>query len=1542
MNSMDLQRIMPAHVAVPLRLAYETRLDRDSTACLLYTGHRLLRWVLACRDGWSAETVLHSRFGDLGNALLKKGKSGSQGPLEAATKKAVKGKETKKAVNDLLAAAELFLAPEMFGGGDGMDELARECRSIVAGLTTSFQSLFEAWLATCDPELPDTIFLWSGPGGHDTTATEHGLKSRATAIIPASGESPVEVGPATVDTPPRPLLPLAGPDGGGWWECPQGRVYGKDGRVVAPLGRLTPAATLGRLLFWHLGPDENPAHVADQLADSGMPEAGGELLTAAVASKTDDCSPEAFEQAVHFHEENDLEQQGTAFQSFFLEKMEEGEATLREADDLKGVSDILLKRQQLETGSRKTLTLSRLANLFREKLDDQDAGFVCLLSAVDEDPEDPAILGDLQETARQLGKEQEAAERLLELVEEQKGPVREALARIAGDLYLAGNPNPSQAARAYKAALESAHEDHDLLKTASDVAVQLADHVWLEELLKGRIKVAPDNEARMEAILALAVVLQDQGKRPAEAMEQYRQALVIDPNHKESFEALLDLQLGAGKPEDARNECEGLLSRTFDPTMRAAVLRRYASLLIEVFKDDGAAANALSEAFILNPEDRNALELLGTLYEGLGQWSRLIGFLRRRASDEPDNAVQHLLKMAEISKRNLEDPDAALGFLTEAAQLAPEDPEPGRLIQALHEELGLWAEVARDLEAKAEQAQSQDKTEIWTRLGELYLERLSLRGRAKESFWKALESAPLNSAADLAQRLVTLHREDGENAREFEALNKAVKALGEDEKAADIHSEMGRLALEEPVDRKAARTSLETAVSLNPVHPDAVERLASLLLEDNEPERVISLVEPLAGQAAERKDTETERKHRLLIAGAAMKCSDLEAAMAQYTRVVELDPADHRSRVVLGWLLSQAERDEEAITLLTRVLDEAGDDLTTMDRIEVLDTIAACSSRQGDHTRALEMQDAAYRLKGSADAQTLRNLAAMASETGAGDKIVAYLEELVAIESKGPQRFADKVQLGDVLRETREDPAGAMRWYLEAADEGVSPKAALHKALDAALVAGENDQARTILERILEEEVDGVKQAQFHYALALHIMEHIKDSATARKHLWMSLELQADQEDAVKALENLLTAENDEEGLARLYQLLARNFRLTGQDEKLQASLRRLATIYEERLKNPVLAAQAYQQLLKTAPLDVDASIRMAEVLTRAPGKESEALHAHRKVLKLDPTHEGSYRAIRDLCVVMGDEDGAWTAAAALKVLGHATEADVAAFEAGRQPALMLKRDRLPEGAFEKLISDKDAQPGMARVLSILYEPLRGILPWKQPKDLGLSDGDRIDMRQKGMLQNMAAAASQVLGIPLPAVYRVQGRNGLAKLAFNPPALAAGDDVVHGWRGKELRFGLGRALATFAPGFQLAGISEVETLRLFFLAALRIAFPDYPIPDDATGVDEMAKDLGKTLSQEMKTEINAILTVFRRDQKAIDSQAFLRGLDLTASRAGLFLANDLYVAGGLLSEDTLFLSDLEYGDRVTDLCAWTVSTQYAELRRKMLRSAEGK
>ncbi len=1526
MPYLELQRSVASHVAQPARQAAMAREGWETGACLLYAAHRLLRLTTLLRRGGMA-TGLRTGL----DALLR---GAAEGPDEPGIARVIGARwaegPAEVARGTLIEAAHRFLDPDALTARQDRDSraLAETIRLALVGLVPILR---DVEVRSSGPGAPGLVFAWWGPDGALASPAPDAVPGTTAVIL--GGEGSVRLGPATAhDRRPRPLLPFPPRGDEAAYETDDGRVFGSDGHPSSVLGVLSPARALGRLLAWELPSSDDALAMAARLADAGLTDSAGEVLLAARLHGAADRSAATMEAAREFVTVHGVSQATTDLDVALIRDLEADEAKRRADDDMKGVADVLLARQQAETGRDKIITLTRLANLLQERLDDRASAAYCLLTALQEDPSDEQVLEALVEIAEAAGIQAENAPKIQELALGAKGVARGRLLAAAARLFRAGG-DPLAARDAYLLAVEAGPGNTALLDDAI-VATDAAGDVEAGLRLRTLRRDAADDVAdRVARTLDLAVRYRDVASRWDLAEAEFHRVLHLNPQQIEAFEALVARRLAEGDRDGAMDLCEKIAAQALDPVARAAILRQLGRLLAEAGEDE-AAARALGEALALDPASSQDLDALAHLCERLGWWTRLLAVLRRKAGAEPASARDLLLKMANVALDRLDDPEASLGFLTEAAAKAPHDPEPIRRQRELHERLGLWSEVVRDLERIAAEDEA-GRVDALVRLAEVQMTRLSLRERGKATLLRAMEAATGSRVDSIAMRIAELAREDRDRPCEMKALEAAAWVAEDDERRADLFTALGRRALEAPADPAAARAYLDKAVAANPVHAEAVELLARVLLDSGHPERVVPAVEPLARRAAATGDKGAERRLRRLAAEAAAGFGDGESAVAQYRRVLELDPDDDAVKAALGRLLAAAGQDGEAIGLLDAVLASPSA-LSTAERDE-LDLLAArCATRLGDHARAVERFDEIWQAHG-AEMPLLREMVEAATKAGDARRQAQWLEPLARLEPAGLPRFTVQLRLGDLLRDALNDPKAALGWYRAAAAEDVSNKAALHKALDAAVAAADFAEAKGLLVELLAQEQDGIKQAQFHHAAALLARDNLGDPALTREHLWKAVELNPELEEAIEALENVLVGGDDQEGLARLFGLQARHFRLTGQEDRLLSTLRRLAACYDERLHNLPQAAETLRQVLQAAPRDADTAMRLADVLTRSPGREKDALEAHRRVLALDPTHLPAYRAIRDLCILEGDEDGAWCASGALIVLGHETETDRTAFEARRQPALRLRRDALPPEGFGKWILDEGVDEGIARVLSILYGPMSAMLPFKSPKDLGLSEADLVDPAEKGLFQSMALASSKVLGIPLPRIYRARGRTGLAKAAFSPPALVVGDDAFTVWRGKELRFALGRAVTAFAPGFELAGVLDAPTLRLFLLAALRIAFPESVLPADAEAAGEMAPDLDARLSPTARDELRAVLTEFRRQKRGIDPQAFLEGVDRTASRAGLFMANDLEVASRYLRDDSIFLSDLEFGDRLVDLTAWAVSPRCAELRKTMLQ-----
>lgn len=1522
MTLLDLQLTAPSHVARAIRMAVTADDANEKVASLLYSAHLMLRIIGVGCFGTREAKFENGDFSTLSRMIAHPNNGDSAVAVHLS--KAVSKDRPATAINRIASLAKDFLDV------DGLcarrdDEVASFVKDVEEAVCDLGQALKDVRLWAVDSS--GRLLVAVGVGGQAAIGQlETGVEAPsqpATWIAGREGATG-DFGPSAGD-PLSALVPWPGVDQ--TWETAGGLVVDLNFKPAQPLAELSPMRALGRLLLWELG-FEKMDKGSNLLSGAGFVEAAVEWRVAAVGSNPDLLTPDVIEILREITIENGLKAQGDALVNYLLEHLIKHEAELRTAEDFKGVSEALLSIQQLQTGKPKIVTLTKLANVFSERLGDHAGEYYCLASILEDNPNDSAILNATIESAKMAGLAGDAAKKLVGMTgRDQTGTLAEAAVR----LFVEADRNDD----ALKTALTHLNQmtDDSLLSAITQTASNGATRI---PILQRRLALMTDATARAKMAIELAIELRDTLKDTDSAITHFRAALGFDPVSTTALDGLIDLLVERGDGALATEECAKRASASFDQPFRVRCLRKLADIYKNILKRPQDAYDVLAKIAALDGADRVLLEELAENYIAEKRWDRAQGILRALVAEHPEEAATTWMKMADIALDSQDDPVAAMGYLNEAARLRPYDPEPRRRRRDLHEKLGLWADVARDLELAVREP-GPEQVDLLEKLADVYSERLSQRERSKGALERAVLASEGERMALFALRLADLYREDGQRDLGMAALEKAVNGYGNEDMAAEALTRMGKWALEAPADRENARRSLEKALEINPVHEEAVALLARLMLEINLPEQVSPVVDPMIAKALEAGNTSIERHLRVLAGHGALRTGNREEALRHYERAVALGETDLDVLVGLGRLLASSGQDLRAVETIEGILDGQSTKCPVETRIELHRQAGRCALRINSAEKALFHLSAAFRAEDNTSKEALEELADVADKAGDMRLKAMYLEKLIAKEVAGARRFTAMVALGDAYGEGLKDSGTAIDWYMKAANEGVSPKVALHKALNTSVSSGDFGRAKTLLVTILEQEQDGLKRAEYHQAVAMLARDNLGDKDLTLEHLQKAVELNPDNRDTVEALKALLKSTGSAEGLAGLYGLLSRHFKMAGRPELQLKATRELARTYLDDLHNPAQAAVTLEQVLALAPRDIDAARQRAEALERVQGMESSAIDAWRLVVSLDATDDIAYSKIRDLCLLMKDSDGAWCASSALTVLGMGDETDRQIVSERSQAALKLKQDTLPADGFKSWIVDEAIDEGTARLFSLLYPPLATMLKLKRPQDMGLSDANLVNLDIPGPFNNMALAASQVLGTPLPRIYHAPKTAGIAKAAFNPPALIVGDDALTQWRGKELRFALGRAAVAFYPGFELAGIIDSNSLKLTFLAALRVAFPDFPLPDDATGADEMAKELSKRLTPEVRTEISTILTDFRRRGATLDTRGFLQGIDRTAARAGLFMANDLEIAGLRLKQSTLRLSDLEFGDSLVSLCAWAVSDKYAQLRRFMLK-----
>jgi hypothetical protein len=197
--------------------------------------------------------------------------------------------------------------------------------------------------------------------------------------------------------------------------------------------------------------------------------------------------------------------------------------------------------------------------------------------------------------------------------------------------------------------------------------------------------------------------------------------------------------------------------------------------------------------------------------------------------------------------------------------------------------------------------------------------------------------------------------------------------------------------------------------------------------------------------------------------------------------------------------------------------------------------------------------------------------------------------------------------------------------------------------------------------------------------------------------------------------------------------------------------------------------------------------------------------------------------------------------------------------------------------------------------------------------------------------------AARALGIKAPDLYLLEDvPSGIAAIPAKVPATALGPQVRTGQTVQQLSFLAGRHLTYYRPEhYALVFFPTLADLSALVLAAVRLVIPGISVPPAPDGEGSVASQLGGRLTEDAKRDLEAAVARLDARGGKLDLLAWIRHVELTASRAGLLLAGDLRVAARILSAESRSIGELSAETKRGDLLAFTASDGYGKLRERM-------
>ncbi|KAB2902695.1 MAG: tetratricopeptide repeat protein, partial [Kofleriaceae bacterium] len=283
------------------------------------------------------------------------------------------------------------------------------------------------------------------------------------------------------------------------------------------------------------------------------------------------------------------------------------------------------------------------------------------------------------------------------------------------------------------------------------------------------------------------------------AENAFRRALERDPGHEETLQALVELGGARGEWKTVIEAKRALVDRAPE-NLQVKLLDEIGEIQRGKLKDPGTAVGAFLEALKLAPQSHQLLHKLLECYTELKQWRRAVETLGELAQQEttPARRSKYHYAAAVIARDELADTELAVERFSLTLDDAPSTPKAFEAVDKLLTDAKDWKNLARavrkHLKRLGDDAEPEKLLELWTRLGDLYLDHLNNNELAIEAFEIAAQLDPDNMQRH--EQLADLYLEAGE-ARRADAISELQALLQFAPDRVEVYKALSKLYLEE-------------------------------------------------------------------------------------------------------------------------------------------------------------------------------------------------------------------------------------------------------------------------------------------------------------------------------------------------------------------------------------------------------------------------------------------------------------------------------------------------------------------------------------------------------------------------------------------------------------------------------------------------------------------------------------------------------------------------------------------------------------------------
>ncbi len=359
------------------------------------------------------------------------------------------------------------------------------------------------------------------------------------------------------------------------------------------------------------------------------------------------------------------------------------------------------------------------------------------------------------EALERIYREEGRSNKLLNILERKAEAVEDVDAVVSALLQVAEAyeerfDDPKAAIENYERAAELAPSDLRALRGLERLYTQEGRYQDLVGILERQYEVVATERERIEILVQLAEMWQQEFRKPDKAAEQLEQVLDIDPMHEAALTRLAELYRTTRRWDDLVRTYDRHASATPDVGERVRIFRELGEVYAVHRDDVEQAIDSYLNALGLSEHDVESLQALTKLYERKGDFSAALDTMGQlaRVVDEPAEQVALKFRMGRILDQELGDRTAALEHFQGAIDLDPAHLPSLEAMRSIHVDSGDWVAATRMLELEVEHTEStRVQAARLVELGRIRAERLDDEAGAVAAFESALSADPDNEDA---------------------------------------------------------------------------------------------------------------------------------------------------------------------------------------------------------------------------------------------------------------------------------------------------------------------------------------------------------------------------------------------------------------------------------------------------------------------------------------------------------------------------------------------------------------------------------------------------------------------------------------------------------------------------------------------------------------------------------------------------------------------------------------------------------------------------